>query len=127
MKILTKIVFLAVFSIFLYSCEDCKFEGISPDDLSDATVDAQYAVQFRERIKNCSPERIDVWLDGGELPPGLTLYPNGELKGKISVNAEPKVYSFTIGMEVCFSGSSSSGYTNCSVLRKGFALKVKNK
>ena len=115
----------AIFAIsFLNSCEECKYEGIAPDDIPTAKVGMDYSTVFKDRTSACNPSRVYIWLESGTLPPGLTLYQNGELKGKISSNAETKVYNFTISMEVCFSGSGSTGYNDCSTLSKGYALKV---
>lgn len=119
------ILFFAILSItVLTSCEDCKFDGIAPDDIPTGKVGTDYSTVFKERATACSPSKVYIWLENGALPPGLTLYPNGELRGKISANAEAKVYNFTISMEVCFSGSNSSGFSNCTTLSKGYALKV---
>jgi len=119
------VLLFAILSVsILTSCEDCKFDGIAPDDIPTGKVGTDYSTVFRERATACSPSRVYIWMDSGNLPPGLTLYPNGELRGKISANAEAKVYNFTIKMEVCFSGSNSAGFSNCSTLIKGYALKV---
>ncbi|HRP02559.1 MAG TPA: putative Ig domain-containing protein [Candidatus Kapabacteria bacterium] len=120
--------FLTLISVLLIiSCEPCKFEGIAPDDIPVAKIGSDYSTVFKDRTSVCSPSRVYIFVENGSLPPGLTLYPNGELKGKISNNAEAKVYNFTIKMEVCFAGQASTGYSDCTSLSKGYALKVENK
>ncbi len=123
-KLIYNLLILISSLILLVSCDECKFENITPDDLPTAKINSNYNVMFREKTTVCTPSRVNIWLNSGDLPPGLTLYPNGELKGKISANAETKVYNFTIKMEVCFNSNNPNDYSNCSSLTKGYALKV---
>ncbi|MCK5742834.1 MAG: hypothetical protein KAH48_11490, partial [Chlorobi bacterium] len=65
--------------VLFVSCgSDCKFIGISTDDLPDAVVGQEYYVVI-EHNSTCSPASKLVQITEGSLPAGLDFDGNGTI------------------------------------------------
>jgi large repetitive protein len=103
------------------SDETCpNLAGEHTNTCPPGTVGVPYSIGFRENEgSGCGPGRQTFHLDSGELPPGLTLAPDGTLSG---TSFQPGSFHFYVEMR-----EPQDDPANCAGKRtqKQFTLKVR--
>ena len=105
--------------LFLGGCEDCAIEDISTPVLPDGRIGRNYSAEINVDTE-CRPLFENVWLFGGQLPPGLTLRGDGRIEGQPTSLGD---YRFTLAATTCFS-QDAFGYYDCEELTRGYYILI---
>ncbi len=103
----------------LAGCEDCALDDISTPVLPDGRIGFAYSAEINLETE-CTPRFENVWLLGGQLPPGLSLRGDGRIQGTPSRLGD---YRFTLAATACFS-QDVYGFYDCEEITRGYYILI---
>jgi len=110
--------FVLIFCFFA-SCEECVIKELGTQPLPDGVVGFSYDALI-DIDTECRPLLEEFFLVGGILPPGLSMYRDGSIRGTPTRKGN---YHFTIVAEVCYS-EDIFGYYDCLERSRGLSIRV---
>ena len=104
----------------LAGCDECEFEAITTGSLPEGTVGTPYSTGISTQ-QNCNVTYSEFILVSGDIPPGISVDDDGSIQGTPTAEG---LYTFTIRVEICFTGSNPDEVEDCHQKAKGFSLLV---
>lgn len=105
--------------MILASCEECKFESISTEELPMAHIQQEYYAKITTK-QTCPAFAKYCIIKEGSLPDGFSINDDGEIKG---IPIRQGIWKFTVLVEICF--AAQNGFdADCHWRTAGFSIEV---